>query len=411
MPPSPTSPLLPPSEAAQARARLEHVVDQDPRQLQALDGLLLALHDLETSEDGLPAVVGGIRRVALLEADPISTSWLGTCPRTGTAAVVRCLRPASLRDPVWHRRLERGARLTRVVGGLVPLDWHGDDPWPHVRALLPGTLLEWLLPAEDPPDPAWLVRLVGRALATLDALHTRGIHHGGLTARHVILQPPSIRLLWMDPVRDPSPPSREDVRAVSRLALASDPTGTHPMTDLVTPWLEAPPDHPRDALLLLREAMAHWLTAERHRLLLQSRTRGRRSGSRRLHAACVRLGRTLPPPTGRCCFEAGADGTFVLVESDGRSVHGGRSARLPPPGLPLVWSPDRGLDAPAARQVLRAWAGRAADRMAEREAAQRAWGGSEAWGEAIVRWLTAQSRLRTARLLLERGVLASTGGR
>jgi len=393
--------LDPARQAGDDRAALETLADREPTRLQALDPILLLLRDRETCGEGLPAVVGEVRRAALMDADAISTTWRGWNVRTGAPEAVRCPKPAVLRDPVWGRRLERGAALAARIPGLAPLAWRPHGEWPHVHASLPGVPLDDLLPAEDPPDAVQLVRWSLLALDHLGALHERGLVHGSLGARHLLVAPSDLVLAWFDPVTEAPGTPAGDLAGLARALAALDPESAHPLVQAVAPWIEAPPASVPDALGLVRAALSETLLAERHRLAARARRGARDGRTARLHRAATYLARALPPPVGRCCLSAASDGSLVVVESDGRVVRGGAAAGVPPRGLPVVHAPDRGLDAPLARRLLRAWARRDEGDPALRARAQAAWGGDDATGEALARWLSARSRLRRAVLLLD----------
>lgn len=379
---------------------MEAWAEQDPASHQALDATLLLLRDRETCAEGLPAVVGEVRRSTLMDADAVSTTWRGWNVRTGAPEAVRCLRPAHRRDPVWGRRLERGVALAGRIPGLAPLAWCPHGEWPHVHASLPGVSLEDLLPAEDPPEGIQVARWVLLALERLGALHDRGLVHGSLAARHLLLQRTGLALAWFDPVAEvPGAPS-DDLAALGRIVAALD--AAHPVIQAVSPWAEAPPASVADAWRLVRGALAECLITERHRLAARARRGARGDRAARLRLAATRLARALPPPSGRCCLHAGPDGHLVLVESDGHSVRGGPAAGVPPGDLAVVYHPDQGLDAPHARLLLRAWARRDQGDPDLRARAQGEWKADDAVGEALARWLSARSRLRQAVLLLDR---------
>lgn len=386
------------------RAAVEALAARDPARLSALDPALLHLRALETAGEGLPDVIGDVRRARLLDADPISTTWEGWNQRTGDREAVRCLRPHFRRDPVWHRRLERGVQAVATVPGLAPLRWRAHDDWPHVHLSLPGTPLADLLPVEDPPDTPSLVRWAAHGLARLEALHRRGRVHGNLGPRHLLLRPDGLVLAWFDPIREHPGDPVEDIAALARCFLAMDPTQGHPLLQLVAPWASAPPASAEDALRILRRHLADHLLEGRHRLVLRARRHDRQSRGARLLHAVTGLAQALPPPEGRACLRAGHDGTLALVESDGRRILGGFAAGVPPRGLTPLYTPERGLDAPLTRSLLRAWA-RREDGDPDRQARVQAdWGGSDRVAGVLARWLTASSRLRTARMLLEHRV-------
>ncbi len=155
-----------------------------------------------------------------------------------------------------------------------------------------------------------------------------------------------------------------------------------------------------EASSLLRRALADHLVAARHALAMRGRSAGRGERAVQLYAIARQLLRVTPPPVGRCCLRAGHDRVLYLVESDGQSVRGGAAAGVPPFGLMPLFTPNKGLDAPATRAMLRAWARREDGDLELRASAQERWEGSEEAGQALVRWLSAASRLRREQLML-----------
>ncbi|MFH1468144.1 MAG: hypothetical protein ABIO70_27405 [Pseudomonadota bacterium] len=384
---------------AAQRAALEDHTAAHPEDLQALDPTLLRLRALELADGELPVVVGEVRRHTLLAADEVSTTWLGWHVVSGARAALRCLRPAWRREPVVLRRVERGLRLSATVPGLAPALFAPHDPWPHVRWLLPGTPLADLLPAEDPPAMVPFARWLASALETLAALHARGLRFGALDPTRVLLADHRAFLLWLDPFDLGPGDPRADLAALTASLRALDPAGLHPLTQLTQPWIAGGPATAAEAARMVQRALADELLAARHRLMLLSRNTARGERAARLYQAVLALGRTLPPPAGRSCLHAGQDRALVLVQSDGCCVRGGRTASLTAT-LPLLYAPERGLDAAATRAVLRAGALAHDGDEALRAEVQARWPGDEAGGAALSRWLAAASRLRAAQLLL-----------
>lgn len=377
-------------------------MDREPALLAPADIVLRYLDGLERASHGLPPLAGGVRPCWLLDRDPISTTWWGWNVHTGGHQMIRHLHPSLVRIPLWHRRLERGSRAVQGIGGLVHGTWHGSSPHPHARAPLPGPCLAMLLPVEDPPGIRFLFRAAAELLATLGRLHHRGLHHGDLNVRHLVLARERLRLVWTDPVHERPPGAERDISGLASALLQLDPEHRHPLTAVLRPWERDPPGSVADALYLVRRAMSDHLLGERHVLLRQARRRGRRVREARLYRAVLRLSRSLPPPEGRCCLRADSDGDLALIQSDGQGVRGGTCVSFPPGELPVLLEPDGRLNALRTRPLLRAWARRELGDPALRRDIQERWGGSDACGHALTRWLAAQSRLRTLRFLLER---------
>ncbi len=381
------------------RAALEGLADRHPERLQQLDPYLLRLRAAELAAEGLPERIGGLRLSHLLAQDATTTTWLGWDEERGTQGAVRCGRPGWRRDPVLLRRLERGVRAASGVRGLVSMRYQAHGAWPHVAYELEGVILASLLPAEDPPDPLQLTRWLATGLETLRALHGRGLTIHGLAPKQLVLHPHRAQLLWLDPLEGGAQPAR-DVADLARCLMLLEPDRRQPLVQLMEPWGNNPPASSEEACTLLQRALADHLAHRRHALALRHRSADRGSRAARLYAAAQDLQAALPPPAGRCVLRAGHDRVLSLVESDGATVRGGAAAGVPPHGLLPLYSTRRGLDAPAARTLLRAWARRGDGQEELRRSAQERWGGSDEDGERIVRWLRIASRLRRAQLTL-----------
>ncbi len=385
---------------ATQRAALESLAQAQPRRIPQLDRQLLWLREAETAGYGLPAVVGGAHRSALLAWDRVSTTWLGWNEQSGARVAVRCLRPRWRKDPVVHRRISLGERQVAGSRGLVPMRFHPHADWPHVAYQLRGVPLSELLPVEDPPSTQAFSRWVVTAVAALERLHHRGLLLGSPRSTQLLLEPDRAALLWLDPLDDEPKDPRRDVAGLARVLLALEPEETHTLAPVLQPWTADPPGSVGEAAEVLRRAMADGLSASRHALALRRRLASRDDRTARLHALCRRLDAAAPPPVGRGCLHAAQDRTLFLIESDGRCVRGGTAVGVPPQGLLPLYTPSRGLDAPATRRMLRAWARRDQGDPSLRASAQRRWEADDVQGEALVRWLAASSRLRRARLLL-----------
>jgi hypothetical protein len=420
---APWSELPVPAMAQHHRRALEGLLDEHPAWAVHLDVVLCELHEIETAADGLPEVVGHVRRAELWGHDVATTTWRGWNVRTGAPEIVRCLRPAFCVDPVWRRRLQRGVQLGRTFEGVAPMRWVDGSgtgaAWPHVGISLSRRPLSDFLPAEDPPELAGLFRFLLVALARLDAFHQRKMAHGALSPRHLLPGPDGPMICWTDPIRQVDPPMSTDIRALAACIRELDPAELHPASDLCLPWLVAPPTSATEAIRQVRQAMTEHLLAERHALFRRGRRRGHLSRNVRLHSLVQRLSHLVPPPGGRCVLRAAEDGVLALVESTAGCVRGGLMADFQPTRdvsdagerpsrrwLPPVWDPESGLDALAARTLMRAWARRDSGQPERCREAQQRWGGDEASGERLVRWLAAQCRLRAIRLLLEHSLRA-----
>lgn len=339
----------------------------------------MRLRDLEQACTGLPPVLAGARRGRLLAVDPLATTWEAWRLSDGARLLLRCLQPRWLQDPVLRRRFlaapARGAAVTVL-----------DEPGaPTLCLRCPGTPLIDRLPAEDPPSTLALARLLGAGLAGLHALHARGLCHGGPLGALLVDGPQGATLAWLDGLHPGRTPA-QDLAGLGRVVAALDPHGLDPIGLLAATWAQDPPPSARDGLGLLRRALAGELLARRHSLALAARRVGRRDRAGRLAALARRLEQALPPPPLQAQLPTTAGGPPLSVHSDGRQVRGGAADDHAPDGLPRVWTPALGLDAQAARMLLRAWS------------AQAAVAGQPL--PPLARWLRAQASLRRARLLL-----------
>lgn len=373
------------------------------RRPQEGDAARLALSEELRASRGLPTALGPVRRCRLLAWDQVGVTWEGWHTATGRRVLLRALRPEFAQDPTWLRRLDSAtstvAALVAAGAPLAPLE--PLEGWPGVVA--EGALrLDDLLPAEDPVDRAGLARLLTAGLRGLEALDGAGWSHGCLRPHHILLGDDP-RLVWLDTPGGPG----QDLAALGRALaeLAGEPSAeghADGVAAFVHTLAEDPPPTVADAVALLRSTLARELTAARHEVALKGRLLSRRSAGSELLGLVRRLAGSLTPPRGRWCLRAGRDGVLVLVDVASHCVRGGPAADAATPFLPRLWSPERGLDAAAARVVLRAWSTRATGDETRRGAVQAALGADDAGADAACRWLGGQARLRTTALVLER---------
>lgn len=376
--------LLDPADWAAARARAESARD---------DAALLRFRALEVAGQELPPVIDGARRGRLLCADPLATTWEAWDTSRGTLALIRCIRPEWRKDAVMLRR------LARALHSPDPPRWSPDGAWPHLRVDAPGALLLDRFPIDDAPDTAMLARVLGAGLAELARLHAGGLVHGGPILAHLVEGRDGPRLLWLDRFAPEGGPAR-DLADLGRAVAALDPELRDPVALLAADWAIVPPPSAADGIRLLQRLLASTLLERRHRQEVASRRARRQLDQHRLGLLARRLAARVPPPVGRYCLRADRHGVLVLVESDGATVRGGAAADPDARFLPVIHDPERGLDAQATRAVLRAWARRDDGDREHREELNASFGASEAAASAMVRWLSASSRLRTLLRLL-----------
>lgn len=377
-----TTPLDPDALTA-ARAAAEREGD---------DAALLELRSLEISATDLPPLIDGARRDRLLCADAISTTWEAWHTATGARLLLRCVRPEWRRDPVMLRR------MSRALQSPDPPQWLPDGAWPHLRVEAGGALLLDRLPVEDAPDTLYLARVLAAGLTGLARLHAAGLVHGAPLASHLV-EGAGFRLLWLDRFGPSLGPSA-DLAELGRTVAALDPEGEDPVGQLAHDWAEQPPPSAADGARLLRRLLAGCLVSARHRIEVASRRRRRAGDLSALRLLTRRLSAALPPPAGTFCLNAERSGVLILVESDGQRVRGGAAASPGARELPLLYTPDQGLDAQAARAIQRAWARRRQGDQEKISAVNALFGVTPASAEALMRWMAATSRLRALRLLI-----------
>jgi len=380
---------------------LERRSSEDVRARARLSSVLLDLRAIQTASVGLPSVFDGVRRTRLLDADLISSTWEAWDTTTGSAVVVRCLRPDTRLDPVWRRRLEWAAEEGDHHEGVWPAVWRGDGEWPHLRYDVSGVPMSRLLPLEDPPAAQEVARLACRMLAVLSGFHRRGLLHGGPMAEHVWWSGVRSVLLWLDPVRATPLDPTDDFRGLGATLAQLDPRQEDRVAVLGAEWAAVPPNDVASAEDALRTVMAAELTGMRHRLFWKARQDRPRVAAARLYSAMKALRRVAGPPPALACLHASADGVLTIAYSEDGMLYGGTVATPTTDGLPALHEPGAGLDARGSRALIRAWMRRRHGDEARRRAAQEAIGGSDESAQQLIQWILASAQLRTLLMLSE----------
>jgi hypothetical protein len=387
--------------SAEMRRQIESATEADPQRLQELDAALWLSREQEQVEEGVPVLLGKLKRTRLINSDRISTTWDAWETATGLRHAVRVLRPHLRKDPIWRRRLQRGAQLARSLTGILPVLSQADSDWPRLFVALPGSRLADLLPAEDLPDPLEMARFLVGGLKGLECLQAAGLVHGNIGPENLVNGPDRVQLLWLDPFLPEQGSLRQDLSALGTAVAQLDPHGVDPIGALAHSWGSNPPPSLEMAKSVLMRSLASLLANNRHHMRMRSRHVHARQGEARLLRAVRALGLALSPPIATVCLRAGQDGVLVVAQSDGQQVKGGGLAALPIRHLPIIWSAERGLDASASRMLLRSFATRRTGDESRREAAQQALGGTDEMAKNLCRWLSAQARLRSAAKLLQ----------
>lgn len=298
---------------------------------------------------------GTVRVRTPIRQDGPSTTWEGWDTMTGERVLLR----------TWaSRATPRFVQSAPFVCSLADLD-------PR-RFVDPTAGESGPVAIIDPPSTSWSATILLSVLQALVPIHAAGHQHGWISPRSVVATRAGWTLLWLGPVDDPG----DDMRALATLLPAEDP-----LTDLVAGFVDHPPPSIADAAAIVLRACTDALAAEHHALVARARALGHDYGRSRLSSLAHRLAAFGPPPARGLLL----DGTLEVVSEGGRvrASHGPRGGPFDP-GFDVVGP--TGIDPVATRAVLRA-AGATPDPALA----------------PLVRWLAAASRLRTDRMLLERG--------
>lgn len=366
-----------------ALALLERRSDADPHDRRAARAIL-AVHQVETAADGLPPVVAGVRRGALLRCDGFSATFAGIRDE-GRQVHVRVLRAPFQTDPVLRRALLRDGRALRDIPGST-VEIH--EGTPALVASVPEFSAIGDSAAGDDARPEALVRLLGTGLSALAACEAAGVSLPALSSSEWTIGEGGLRIRCLTPGE--ARPREQIARLSAHLSAwwAGPPT---PVDDLLVGLREHPPEAAEDALDLLRDAMVEHLSGRRHDLW-QRGARSRHQERRlRLTDAVLRLADAVAPPQGRGVVGVDLEGRpTLLVGREGRLAWGiaGEEAED-------VLGPE-GLSPRGSRRLLRARAAAPDNPRLQAEA-----GGSGAFVDAACRWVAASLQLRTIRLILE----------
>lgn len=275
---------------------------------------------------------------------------------------------------VWHAPL---AAAEPPLGALSLAARFAPSPVPHAVTVAISCSLADLLPVDHAARAVWSARVALGALQGLVAIHATGHAHGWVSPESIVATRTRWTMAWLGPV--PQATAHEDLRALGRTFAALDPHGE--IGELVGHFADHPPPSAEDAARLLLTTCAGLLARERHLIVARSRAMTHSTRRADLSELAVRLGRALAPPALGETELAGPGGMPLFVSSDGAEVRVRRGTTEPF----TVWD-HKGLDAHAARVLLRAWASAGTVRPAALA--------------PLMRWVGAASRLRVDLRLL-----------
>jgi len=348
-----------------------------------------AVHEVArwaSAAQGLPVVVGGVRREQLLRWDDWTTTWIGVDEDRGDQALVRVLRPWAASDPILRRQIEREAR---VLGGIVPGLIHFAGAQTGLQASLLGTPMTVTATPAQAEDDVLHTRLLATAMVAMARWEEQGLRLPALTRDEVRNCGDRVEIACL------SPCDRGDHGAL--LSHLSGLLGHHDgsrLGALRNALIQAPPASAADAQRYAIAAMAEHLAGRRH-ALFSRHARGQHTDRLvRLLTLTRRLAASLSPPRGLGALGVDLEGEIQVVRSDGTEVCWG-----PRGATKAVYSAAEGFVAPEARRMLRARA--AAPTSARLQAEVQ---GDATFTRAIGQWTAAALKLRTVRLLLEKAL-------
>jgi hypothetical protein len=316
---------------------------------------------------------------------------------TGKSAWLSVLRPRWRHRPMMVRRFLEPVAAPQLRG----FDVVGDADLPTRCLRMPGTPVAELVPqsGEAPVSLPLRASIFAHGLDGLAGLHGASRTLGGSIENWLTIGTEGPRLVDRVPFGAASVPA-EEVRDLARVIVDLAPEARDPIATLARTWCELPPPSARDGAHLVSRAMASHLAWLRHQLVRSRRhhTRGSRIG--RLSRLLRRLDGIQVPPVGSACLGINATGLAVCVESDGQQLRGGAREADSCAPLPVVWSPDQGLDPVASRILVRAWSACRGDAKRQADEVHRKLGATAVAPMLFVRWLRAARQLRSARLLL-----------
>lgn len=360
----------------------EAAAEQEPR-----DRRIARLVDLaqivSTAEDGLPAIVGGVRRERLVRADLWTVTVYGVDVASGKPALVRTLRPALAKDPAGRRLLRRDGRaLVDIERGVV---WD-EQPNPAIKRILPGDPLD----VSDSDDAGALIRAATQALVALGRWERFGVAPPRLEPVEWVRTPGGVSIATLTP-GTPDDDVRDALSDVAGLLL----DGWTGSETAIHPWLaglrELPPHTASEAGKDLVAALAQALRRTRIHLATAGEAVLYHDAHVRLALLLERLVAAVPPPTGIGAVGIDIGGGVRVVRSDGREVRWGVSGQ----DDVVIRGADGDVAAAEARRLLRTRAAAPPNPRLQQQI-----GGDEAFTEAICRWVASAHGARTIRLLL-----------
>jgi hypothetical protein len=366
---------------------LEDRADADPGHRPLAHAVELA-HALAMADQQLPLIIAAVRRSHLVRWDTWTTTWIGSDVASGVRTMARVLRPSFSRDPVVRRALRRDARALGAID--TELRWV-EHPLPALRRPMPGATLT--ADFADGGSPSALVRLLMTGLASLGRWERAVIPTPGLAPEEWVVVDGNLCVACLTPGKTATT-AHDELRTLAHgLRLHGSNTATTPVDEVIDGLLTFPPETVEEAGILVRKALAQYLTGLRHRLEREHRVVAVNTHHGTLSSLLSRLHHATPPPRGVGAVGVDLDGNVRVVQSNGETVSWGSYGR----DLVDIRDADGTLFPIEARRLLRT---RAAAPPNPRLSAKVS--GSDEFTEAICRWVASAHHLRTMRLLVDK---------
>lgn len=340
--------------------------------------------------EGLPNIIGTVRREHLVRWTDWSVSFDGSDIHTGEEVRIRTLRAHVRTQAFFRRQLLREMEAMRH-NGLTQDVYFSDGEWPAVVDLLNGP------PLEDSPAPStqrersiWSVRLLGTALKALVDWEHSPLHLPALAHRELRLTASGLTVQCLTPVVQFHPNLASISTAI--FDMYGDDVSVH-IEPLLLGILDFPDSSAIDISDRLVDGLSDALAELRHDLVQKKQFNSRDARLERLRHWVRRLVNSQRPPIGRGALGVNLDGQTTIVSHQNGTLSWGAAQDRPA----TIWSQQSGLAVREARRVLRSFAVAPYNARLNRQI-----GGDPDYVDHVCRWLNGALELRTIALILEK---------
>ena len=368
---------------------LESCAEQNPKDRSYWPACRLA-YDYVHCAEGLPNIIGTVRREHLVRWTDWSVSFDGSDIHTGQEVRIRTVRAHVRTQAFFRRQLLREMEAMRQ-SGLTQDVYFSDGEWPAIVDVLIGP------PLEDSPTPStqrdrsiWSVRLLGTALMSLVGWERSPIHLPPLAQRELRLTASGLTVQCLTPSQN----VHANLANISTAILDMyGPDVSEHIEPLLLGILNFPDSSATDISERLVDSLSDALAELRHELVQKKKFSSRDARIERLRHWVRRLVNTQRPPTGRGALGVNLDGQTTVVSHQNGALEWGAVQERPA----TIWSRDSGLAVREARRVLRTFAVAPYNARLNRQI-----GGDPEYVDHVCRWLRGALELRTLSLILEK---------